>query len=254
MSDLEKAARQALEALEYLATQIKPDYEHNKAITSLRQALANEALDKMAENAMELGLDYTLTQTNTGIGERAMEAYEAAKQREWSGMSDERLMKMPDEPVAKDNSNYRLDPPFVDPLYTRPQPAAPAIPEGWKRVMPGGKHADQWDSARVADYCQGWNEYRKAAHAALEKITEQSGVQEGKRQAAQWLRNNYQDYPNIASLCDAMLAAAPDQPTAQWVGLTDEERFGFVKAVHRRGGNTADCVIAIEAKLREKNT
>ena len=24
------------------------------------------------------------------------------------------------------------------------------------------------------------------------------------REAAQWLRNNYQDHPNIASLCDAM--------------------------------------------------
>lgn len=27
--------------------------------------------------------------------------------------------------------------------------------------------------------------------------------------ASTWLRNNYQDYPNIASLCDAMLEAAP---------------------------------------------
>ena len=32
--------------------------DHEKAITALRQALANEALDKMAENARELGLDY----------------------------------------------------------------------------------------------------------------------------------------------------------------------------------------------------
>lgn len=91
------------------------------------------------------------------------------------------------------------------------QPAAPAIPEGWKRVIPGGKYTDQWDSSRIADYNKGWNDYRKAAHAALERITEQSAVQEGKRQAAQWLRNNYQDYPNIASLCEAMLAATPEQ-------------------------------------------
>lgn len=27
--------------------------------------------------------------------------------------------------------------------------------------------------------------------------------------AADWLRNNYQDYTNVASLCDAMLSAAP---------------------------------------------
>ena len=36
---------------------------------------------------------FTLTQTNVGIGERGMEAYEAAKKRGWVGLSDERLMK-----------------------------------------------------------------------------------------------------------------------------------------------------------------
>jgi hypothetical protein len=34
-------------------------------------------------------------QTNVGIGERGMEAYEAAKERGWVGLSDERLMEMP---------------------------------------------------------------------------------------------------------------------------------------------------------------
>jgi hypothetical protein len=44
---------------------------------------------------------FTLTQTNVGIGERGMEAYEAAKERGWVGVSDERLMEMPkQEPVA----------------------------------------------------------------------------------------------------------------------------------------------------------
>ena len=44
---------------------------------------------------------FTLTQTNVGIGERGMEAYEAAKERGWVGLSDERLMEMPkQEPVA----------------------------------------------------------------------------------------------------------------------------------------------------------
>lgn len=44
---------------------------------------------------------FTLTQTNVGIGKRATEAYEAAKKRGWVGVSDERLMEMPEqEPVA----------------------------------------------------------------------------------------------------------------------------------------------------------
>lgn len=33
--------------------------------------------------------------------------------------------------------------------------------------LPGGKKTDKWESARVADYNQGWNDYRKAAKAAL---------------------------------------------------------------------------------------
>ena len=40
----DEALRLALDALEYLATQIKPDYEHSKAITAIKAAL--EAKDE----------------------------------------------------------------------------------------------------------------------------------------------------------------------------------------------------------------
>lgn len=39
-----------------------------------------------------------------------------------------------------------------------------------KAKLPGGKMADKWDSARVADYNQGWNDYRKAASAAIAAV------------------------------------------------------------------------------------
>ena len=39
---------------------------------------------------------------------------------------------------------------------------------------------------------------------------------------ARWIRNNYQDHPNIDSLCEAMLASAPAAP-AQSVPLMDEQ-------------------------------
>jgi hypothetical protein len=56
----DEALRLALEALEPIP--YKDDWtvakETNKAITAIKEALANEALDKMAENARELGLDY----------------------------------------------------------------------------------------------------------------------------------------------------------------------------------------------------
>ena len=120
-----EAMKLALEALEGLeALLLSMGLTHlivyggaEKAITSLSQALANEALDRMAENARELGLDYgaksdhrmmenaqgeleriKLVQTGVGIGQRAEEAYKAAKERGWVGVSDE-IAQPEQEPV-----------------------------------------------------------------------------------------------------------------------------------------------------------
>ena len=51
-----EALKLALEALETLMIERGSIYD--KAITAIKEALANEALEKMAENARELGLDY----------------------------------------------------------------------------------------------------------------------------------------------------------------------------------------------------
>ena len=64
-----EAMKLALEALE---NWLEFDPENfgevdKKAITALQKALANEALDKMAENARELGLDYEPAQ-RTWVG------------------------------------------------------------------------------------------------------------------------------------------------------------------------------------------
>ena len=101
-----------------------------KAITAGRQAI--EQAERQETNQV------TLTQTNIGIGERGMEAYEAAKERGWVGLSDKRLMEMPkQEPVALEavyetiidwdegggkRSRRELARRIVD-LYTNPQPA-----------------------------------------------------------------------------------------------------------------------------------
>lgn len=42
-------------------------------------------------------------------------------------------------------------------------------PVAWSNVLPGGRITDAMESARVGDYNQGWNDYRKAAKATLEK-------------------------------------------------------------------------------------
>ena len=52
MTDLRDAAKLALKVLEN-----KCDHDH-EAIAALKRAIANDAMDRMAENARELGLDY----------------------------------------------------------------------------------------------------------------------------------------------------------------------------------------------------
>ena len=54
----DEALRLALEALEWEFGLHPVGKKMSEAITAIKEALANEALEKMAENARELGLDY----------------------------------------------------------------------------------------------------------------------------------------------------------------------------------------------------
>ena len=86
-----EAMKLALEALE---TSMYPQQKQLQAITALREALANEALDKMAENARELGLNYepAQPQVRTGnclrVGVCASEGHKIQAQRTWVGLTD----------------------------------------------------------------------------------------------------------------------------------------------------------------------
>ncbi len=40
--------------------------------------------------------------------------------------------------------------------------------------VPGGKHTDKWESSRIADYNQGWNDYRKQCAAAIRALKEKT--------------------------------------------------------------------------------
>jgi hypothetical protein len=77
------------------------------AITAIKEALANEALDKMAENARELGLDYEPEQEPVGEIVDAIEGafkcsftkmlpvgtklYTTPPQRTWVGLTDKEI-------------------------------------------------------------------------------------------------------------------------------------------------------------------
>jgi hypothetical protein len=98
-----EALKLALDALEADPAEMVEDenghmvFRRIQAIITLREALANEALDKMAENARELGLDYEPEQpkVRTGnclrVGVCASEGHKIQPQRTWVGLTDEEI-------------------------------------------------------------------------------------------------------------------------------------------------------------------
>jgi hypothetical protein len=78
--------------------------KQEKAIKAIKEALANEALDKMAENARKLGLDYEPEQpkVRTGnclrVGVCASEGHKIQPQRTWVGLTDEEINLIYAEP------------------------------------------------------------------------------------------------------------------------------------------------------------
>ena len=84
---------------------------------ALREALANEALDKMAENARELGLDYEPAQQepvavadgtfnhNCPLG---TPLYTTPPQRTWVGLSDKDITETFDEVPSAQNDPWWL--------------------------------------------------------------------------------------------------------------------------------------------------
>jgi hypothetical protein len=101
-----EALNLALEALEADPAEMVEDenghmvFRRIQAIITLREALANEALDKMAENARELGLDYEPEQpkVRTGnclrVGVCASEGHKIQPQRTWVGLTDEEIKRI----------------------------------------------------------------------------------------------------------------------------------------------------------------
>ena len=153
-----KLALEALEGLEALLLSMGLTHlivygDAEKAITNLQKALANEALDKMAENAKELGLDYDVK-------------------------SDHRLMDMPaqQEPVGEvvlegligDSQvvrfhMYKEIPPVGAKLYTAPPQSQPLTDEQIEREWQflhdeEGNPPDHHEFARAIEAAHGIKE------------------------------------------------------------------------------------------------
>ena len=164
MNELEKAARQALEALEmalrYHGVMLLSDPpkdawkyhgvegEANKAITALRRILAEHALDKKAENARELGLDYEPVALNQGVppmlpqqkeGETFAVSYEQPADEPVALQMDVIVVNLVRAGINKHHAR-ELAEHFIK--HTRPQPAA------WVGLTDEEReaHRDSWKS------------------------------------------------------------------------------------------------------------
>jgi hypothetical protein len=193
-----EAMKQALGALGEIEWSNNSQWQSDRAkvaITSLRQAIAD--LEKKKPVAWKLVPIEPTEEMLKAMDECSTEGYD---ERLYSGHAASVYMAAVD--VA-------------------PSPPAQQEPVAWRNVIPGGRITDKWESARIADYNQGWNDYRKAAKTALEN-----------------------------------LYTSP--PQRQWKELTDEEIFVELERVdpHAKRLPAGLKIFAhyLEAKLRSKNT
>jgi hypothetical protein len=96
----DEALRLALEALEDIGdewgfTSQRTVPKRKEAIIAIKEALANEALDKMAENARELGLDYEPEQEPVAFINVEQRKLEWAKYMRWDTPTVVNLPKIP---------------------------------------------------------------------------------------------------------------------------------------------------------------
>jgi hypothetical protein len=106
----DEALRLALEALEYFTDTSSSAMDKamaEDAITAIKAALANEALERKAENARELGLDYEPVETETVTAEQHDRNLHAKykqdmKSRNWISFNEWLLETTPPQQEAKD--------------------------------------------------------------------------------------------------------------------------------------------------------
>ena len=98
-----KLALEALEEAWYHVGTFQPTEKaidlYDEARTAIKEALANEALEKMAENARELGLDYEPPQRNPQIWEH--EGYDALCQELELWKAEAQRKPLTDEDISE---------------------------------------------------------------------------------------------------------------------------------------------------------
>jgi hypothetical protein len=85
---MKEAMKMALETFKEIADQTYDSWTNGAKAQRIAQAMIPKLEEALKQEHTKTN-QVTLTQTNVGIGERGMEAYAAAKERGWVGVSDE---------------------------------------------------------------------------------------------------------------------------------------------------------------------
>jgi hypothetical protein len=245
MTTKDEALKLALEALEIQAYN-SGDEKYTQAITAIKQALTDSALDRMAENARELGLDYEpapVQQSRSDVEPVGWKWHRAPVKTSWG-----HDMVVADLAIDKDNtvSVYceRDQMAKVEAMFNSPAQPAPvqepvAWMDGYRNIYSLEEKAAGCEDAVIplVPAIQHWSDCAVHNEPAYPKGDCDCG--------------SYTAPPNVAT---------PPAAQRQWVGLTDEEILAAL-CIHVDESDDPDEwwseikeVRAIEAKLKEKNS
>jgi len=225
-------------------------------VNALREALANEALDKMAENARELGLDYEVEPKIGCVNHdcdkcKALAEQPAQQEIDWKDQY-EKQKRRADMWVAK----YEAD---IGPLEKAGPVTAQQEPVAWQ--YRDARDDGTWGAWLGCDKRLAEDEYRqvRALYTApqpepvqqsaerVEPVAVVSGYYGGKCVILPL------DTARIFNSNTPLYTSPPAQRT--WVGLTDEELSEVYNQAEWQSWcfNGWEYERAIEAKLKEKN-
>jgi hypothetical protein len=235
---------------------------------ALRQALANEALDRMAENARELGLDYdapvvTSDTSQERVDETAKQRHDfecprcghCCQQREWVGLTKA------ERDEIWENSNSQVEAIKLTEAMCMKKQSVPVANDNWQQYAKDGETAQQVIERTRADLDAFLKLYvDKGKNACITKL-KGDNMTEIKTEIKQNADGSYTitDAHSTADVVRWLLTQDTretilyllDAPQRQWVGLTKEEAKEITMA---NRPYVVDVIKALEARLKEKNT
>ena len=277
MSKKDDALKLALEALEDTLSGDLTPYQAAKTITVIREALADSALERMAENARELGLDYEPPcKTGSQCASKCQQCEQPAQQQEpvvwmYVNRSTHETVFQKHMRSFVDHSQWKEAPLYGEPLANQektsgsPKPAKPEALRLAELFEVAANAAPEGDEGwlKTAAELRRMHDLLGKANALCRIRAEE--IERLKAQPAQepvaWADLNAltEQFNSVNCGTAYRLPGENRHPlytsppaSKPWVGLTQQD-IDIAFDDTQEGGSFNEFARAIEAKLREKN-